>query len=93
MKAGDSLAYIIRDATLDDALGIAQVHVTTWKSGYRGLVPDSRLESLSVPLRAERWRKSLADRADTRQSVLVAVREGAQVIGGLHALSWVIGVT
>ncbi len=81
MKAGDSMAYTIRDATLDDALGIAQVHVTTWKTSYRGLVPDSCVESLSVPLRAERLRKILAARADTRQSVFVAVCEDAQVIG------------
>lgn len=39
---------VIREATAEDLYGMARVHVETWKSAYRGIVPDERLERLSV---------------------------------------------
>ena len=40
--------------------GIAELHVATWRSAYRGQMPDSFLEALRVERRAEFWRKELA---------------------------------
>lgn len=37
-------ATLVRPAELDDANGIAEVHVTSWRETYSGLVPD-RLRS------------------------------------------------
>jgi len=38
----------VRRATPDDLAGMARVHVATWKSTYRGIVPDDRLDRLTV---------------------------------------------
>ena len=38
---------MLRRANINDAAAIAKVHVDTWKSTYKGIVPDDYLSSLS----------------------------------------------
>ena len=38
----------VRDATVDDARAIAEVHVASWRWAYRGQLPDDLLDGLSV---------------------------------------------
>jgi hypothetical protein len=45
----------IRAATISDAYGIAEIQVAGWQAAYRGLMPDSLLDGLSVPKREEMW--------------------------------------
>jgi ribosomal protein S18 acetylase RimI-like enzyme len=52
---------MVRPATLDDAAEIARVHVATWRSAYRGLLPDDFLTSLSEVNYAERWRRVIGE--------------------------------
>lgn len=54
----------IRRATPEDADAIARVHIDSWRSAYRGLVPDSRLDSLDYERRAERFRETLGTSSD-----------------------------
>ena len=54
------MSFSIRAAHLDDAGLLAQVHVDGWRWGYRGVLPDAFLDSLSIEARAERWRAILA---------------------------------
>lgn len=54
----------IRRATPDDADAIARVHVDSWRSAYRGLVPDSHLERLNYEIRAKGFRESIASGAE-----------------------------
>ena len=49
----------IRLATIDDAPVLARVHVDSWRSAYRGLVPDSYLDALDYDRRTEDFRKWL----------------------------------
>lgn len=56
-----SSAHVVRRALAEDAEAIARVHVAAWQHGYRNLLPDDLLASLSVPQRAEQWRKRLVD--------------------------------
>jgi hypothetical protein len=46
---------IIRPATSADAAAIARVHVLSWQTGYRGLVSDSLLDSLSIERPTTFW--------------------------------------
>ena len=46
----------IRKAEPPDARRIAEVTVASWRVAYRGLLPDSLLDSLSIEDREERWR-------------------------------------
>lgn len=54
---------MVRRADVTDAESIARVHVDTWRTAYRGLLPDEFLDSLSVAQYSERWRRSIADAA------------------------------
>jgi len=63
---------VIRPAEVQDADGIAHVHVTAWQETYRGLMPDSVLDTLSIQRRAEQWKNSLADPTDLYHATIVA---------------------
>jgi len=71
---------IIRPAGVKDAEGIAYVHVTAWQETYRGLMPDSVLDNLSVERRTREWRATLQDEANIYHTTVVA-EEDAQIIG------------
>lgn len=51
----------VRPAQPEDAFSLAEVHVSSWRSTYPGLVPDDVLASLSVEKRAQRWQEHLND--------------------------------
>jgi L-amino acid N-acyltransferase YncA len=51
----------IRPATLEDAPGIAKVHVDSWRTTYKGLIADEFLAALSYERRAQIWSKNLTD--------------------------------
>lgn len=50
----------IRPATLDDAQGIAHVHIEAWRTAYRGILPAAKLDGLFVDARRDKWRTLLA---------------------------------
>jgi GNAT superfamily N-acetyltransferase len=54
-------APTVRPAVPDDADGIAEVHVSTWRETYAHLLPASYLDGLDVTRRAEQWRETLTD--------------------------------
>ena len=72
-------AVSIRRAVPNDAPALAEIHVLAWQAGYRGLLPDSFLDSLAAAERLPRWRERLASKSET---VFVAELNG-QVAGWL----------
>ncbi len=50
----------LRPARSADAAAIAGVYVDTWKDTYRGLIPQSYLDSMSYAGHERSWRQSLA---------------------------------
>lgn len=50
---------MVRPATPEDARGIAEVHVRSWRAAYRGLVPAEVLDRLSVDDREGTWAEML----------------------------------
>ena len=50
----------IRPAVESDARAVAEAHVRTWQSAYRGIVPDAYLDALSSDRREIAWRESIA---------------------------------
>lgn len=54
----------IRRATPGDADALAKVHVDSWRSAYRGLVPDSYLAGLDRAKRGEHFRKALTEHSE-----------------------------
>lgn len=71
---------MIRRAVPDDAPRIAQVHLDTWLTTYRGLIPDSYLDGLGLASYLPRWQQRLLEGKDL---VLVAEVDG-QVVGFAH---------
>src|SRR5262245_58951247 len=71
---------VLRAATQNDALGIAEVQVPGWRSGYRGLMPDAVLDGLSVPKQEGIWRSTIAV---GRFEVMVA-KVNAAIVGFIN---------
>jgi ribosomal protein S18 acetylase RimI-like enzyme len=63
---------ILRPAKVKDAEGIAYIHVTAWQDTYRGLMPASVLDTLSVERRARQWKETLEDTSNPFHPALVA---------------------
>jgi ribosomal protein S18 acetylase RimI-like enzyme len=55
---------MVRPAAIEDAAEIARVHVATWRSAYRDLIPDDFLASLSEAHYAARWTRVIGEGAD-----------------------------
>ncbi|HEX9988219.1 MAG TPA: GNAT family N-acetyltransferase [Chloroflexia bacterium] len=71
---------IIREAILTDAPGIARVHVDTWRSTYRGIVPDEFLANLSYEARERMWTTAITHASDSNFPY-VAEDEQGQIVG------------
>ncbi len=65
---------VIRRATSCDARQIAQVHVLAWQTAYRGIVPQSFLDSLDVEARFMDWTNWLQN---PEAHIYVAERDGS----------------
>ena len=71
----------IRRAVPDDALGIAEVHVASWRTTYPGIVDQAYIDTLSVAERAGAWTRRLSDASDAAPDVLVATAADGRVVG------------
>jgi len=70
---------VIRRATPADAPGIAQVRVASWRTTYRGMIPDAYLDGMKVEDSAAHWQRVLTAAPNTT-SVFV-VEDGGGVCG------------
>lgn len=70
--------FTIRNAAIEDALAIARVNYLTWLDAYRGIVPDSELDSLNLELLTDQWTQNISV-ADSRSGTFV-VMKGATLI-------------
>ena len=68
----------IREATIHDAKGIAKVHVDSWRTTYKGIIPDDFLNNLSYEQRTELWIHNI-ERKDN--FLLVAENTKGEIIG------------
>ena len=71
--------FNIRPANINDAEGIAKIHVGTWQFAYKGQLSDDYLDSLSVEKRTERW-KEILNKPQLDNWSLVAELNG-QIVG------------
>ena len=70
----------IREARIEDAAGMAKVHVDSWRTTYVGIVPDSYLASLSYARREAFWHGILSD-AEANGYPFVAVNDEGEIVG------------
>ena len=67
----------IRKATLNDVEQIAQVHVITWKTTYKGFLSESFLENITPESRYILWRKNIND----PNKIILVLEKNAEIIG------------
>ena len=65
-------SVFVRPARPEDARGVAEVHVATWRAAYAGLMPAAVLDGLSVDERAAKWQGLLAAPRERGWALLVA---------------------
>ena len=56
----------IREARIEDAAGMAKVHVDSWRTTYAGIVPDTYLANLSYARREIFWRDILGNTSENK---------------------------
>jgi hypothetical protein len=50
-----------RIANIVDAAGVTKVQVDSWRTTFKGIVPDSFLESLSYAKREPIWKRAIIE--------------------------------
>jgi GNAT superfamily N-acetyltransferase len=70
----------VRLARVDDAPAIAEVHVASWRTTYKGIFSDTLLDNLSVDKREQSWRERLA-LPEPNSVALVACNVGGSIVG------------
>jgi GNAT superfamily N-acetyltransferase len=63
--------HLVRDATVEDAPGIAHVHTRTWQMAYDHVFPTNRLAGILEEHRTERWTAMLAEAEPGVHTVVV----------------------
>jgi len=74
---------VFRIAEIKDALDIATVHVKMWQKAYKGQVPDSFLDNMSIEERKKIWMSNMQNPKD---GIKVFVAENNGDITG-----WIMG--
>lgn len=72
-------AVVVREATIADAPGIARVHIDSWRTTYKGIVPQRIIDSFTYEAREELWRRALSP--DNATFVYVAEDADGQIVG------------
>ena len=85
VNAGSVMApdVTIRKPALNEAASTALVHALSWKSAYRGIVPDDYLDAIDVDVWAERHRLSMEE--DPEGFVSFVAEMGGEIVG------WALG--
>jgi L-amino acid N-acyltransferase YncA len=78
------MTITIRLARLEDAPGIAKVHVDSWRTTYKGLIADEFLAALSYERRTQVWTQSLAD-PQIASFLYVAETKTGEIVGFVSA--------
>jgi GNAT superfamily N-acetyltransferase len=73
------VASTIREATCADAGGIARVHVESWRTTYRDIMPADYLANLNIEQRQSFWSSLLC--AEQRAQFVYVALDAEQIVG------------
>ena len=71
----------LREARQEDATAIARVHVDSWRSTYRGIVPEGFLAEMSYEDFEDRWRGWLRNLGEPQLAYRVAELPSGRIVG------------
>jgi GNAT superfamily N-acetyltransferase len=72
---------IIREITYNDVPAIAQIQVDTWRTTYKGIIPDEYLATLSYEKRESGWYQIISSAPENGDFIYVAENELGEIIG------------
>lgn len=70
----------IREANMKDAHGIAIVHVDSWNTTYKDIVPNEFLKNRTYEGQEERWKRRLSN-SQSSEFILVAENNNGEIVG------------
>lgn len=74
------MALKIRKAKPSDAAAIAKVHVDTWRTTYKGIVPNAYLAGLAYKPKEEMWERLIAEQEEN-DHYFVLLDKSDKVVG------------
>lgn len=75
------MEFRLRPANVGDAAALAQVHVTSWRESYGGLLPYDMLARLSVETRTRMWQRILGHAPARSATRAILAEDDAGVVG------------
>lgn len=70
-------SYSVRPAAPRDAKAIADIHVATWQSAYKDLMPDDFLKTMTAEKRLTYWREAI----EYSEPQLLVATDAEKVVG------------
>lgn len=70
-------SYSVRPAAPRDAKAIAEIHVASWQTAYKDLMPEEDLKNLSVEKRQAFWREAI----EYSEPQLLVATEAEELVG------------
>ena len=71
---------IIRAAVARDVPGISKVHVDTWRTTYKEILPEEILKALDYKVQEEKWNKRIFNKEKSDEFMYVALHSG-EIVG------------
>jgi GNAT superfamily N-acetyltransferase len=77
------MTVAIRQATFADIPAIAHVHIASWQTAYRGILPDDYLDRMmdGLPRRIQRWEEGMRNPEAPGAATFVAEDGDTGIIG------------
>ena len=79
----DGLHVLIRSGVVEDAAEASRMHAETWRTSYRGLVPDALLDQLAPTRWEDGWRRGFESMDPTRAVRVAEI--GGRIVGFVSA--------
>ncbi len=74
---------LIRQATREDAIHLAIVHIQSWRTTYRGILEDGYIDSLSYEEKERLWKNVLQSPTGLKNT-FVAYNQDNEIIGFIN---------
>jgi ribosomal protein S18 acetylase RimI-like enzyme len=72
-------SIVLRRATVEDAAAIAAVRIDSWRSTYRGIMPDAYLDGMRLEDSTASWTQVLS--ADANKTSVFVAEKDSEVVG------------
>lgn len=75
------MKVIIREGKIEDVHGIAKVHIDSWNTTYKNIVPEEYLKTKTYKEQEERWLNRYFRSENTKEFLYVAVTTNNEIVG------------